>query len=63
MRRGKREARITVNAPPMLKKAIEIAAARDDRKVSHWFVRLAERDPSVQIALQQISGASERRTQ
>lgn len=54
MRREKREARITVNAPPALKKAIELAALREDRKVSHWLVRLAEQHPSVQIALQQI---------
>ena len=60
MRRDKREARITVNAAPLLKKAIEIAAAREDRKVSHWFVRLAEQHPSVQIALQQIGGAGGR---
>ena len=56
MRREKRYARITVNAPPPLKKVIEQVARREDRTVSHWFLRLAERDPSVQIALQQIGG-------
>jgi len=54
MRRDKREARITVNAPPHLKQAILQAARREDRTVSHWFLRLAEQHPSVQIALQQI---------
>lgn len=59
MRRGKREARITVNAPQHLKRAISEAAKREDRTISHWFVRLAEQHPGVQIALQQIGGAGE----
>ena len=43
-----------------LKRAISEAAKREDRTVSHWFVRLAEQHPGVQIALQQIGGAGER---
>lgn len=57
MRRDKREARITVNAPPEIKRAILEAAKREDRTISHWFLRLAEQHPGVQIALQRI-GAS-----
>jgi len=60
VRREKREARITVNAPPLLRKAIKRVADREDRKVSHWFVRLAEQHPSVQLELQLIGGAGER---
>lgn len=57
MRRDKRQARITVNSPPQLHAAIKLVAKQEDRTVSHWLLRLAERDPSIQIALQQIGGA------
>lgn len=54
MSRGKREARITVNAPTPLKLALREVARREDRSVSTWLIRLAEQHPSVQIVLQQI---------
>lgn len=60
MRRDKREAPITVRVPPVLKQAIKRAAEREDRKVSHWLLRLAENHPSVQTELQLIGGASGR---
>jgi len=58
MSRPKREAPITLHAPPPLKRAIKEAAKRDDRSVSHWLIRLAEKDPSVQIVLQQIGATN-----
>lgn len=54
MTRGKREAPITMRVPPSLKLALREVARREDRSVSSWLLRLAEREPSVQIALQQI---------
>lgn len=60
MRRDKREAPVTIKMPPTLKQAIRQIAKSEDRSVSHWLMRLAERDPSVQIALQQIAGSSGR---
>lgn len=56
MRREKREAPLTVHAPKPLKLAIKKVASSEDRSASTWLLRLAEREPSVQIALQQISG-------
>ena len=56
MRREKREAPLTVHAPKPLKLALKEVARREDRTVSTWLLRLAEREPSVQIALQQIGG-------
>ncbi len=58
-RREKREAPLTVHAPRPLKAALKEVARREDRSVSTWLLRLAEREPSVQIALQQIGGLRE----
>jgi len=55
-RRAKREAPVTVHMPPPLKTAVRQVARREDRSVSMWLVRLAEKEPSVQIVLQQIEG-------
>lgn len=57
MRREKREAPLTVHAPRPMKLALKEVARREDRSVSTWLLRLAEREPSVQIALQQIGSA------
>ena len=57
MKRAKREAPITLHAHPVLKLALREVARREDRSVSTWLLRLAEREPSVQIVLQQIGGA------
>lgn len=54
MRREKRESPITLRVPTTLKRALKEVARREDRSLSHWILRLAEREPSVQIALQQI---------
>lgn len=54
-RREKREAPITLHAPPILKKALREVAAAEDRPISTWLMRLAEKDPSVQIVMKQIS--------
>lgn len=60
MRRDKRESPVTVRVPQALKAALKEVARREDRSVSTWLLRLAEREPSVQIALQQICGAGGR---
>lgn len=54
--RDKRESPITLRVPTTLKLALREVARREDRSVSTWLLRLAEREPSVQIALQQIGG-------
>ena len=57
MNRGKRLAPITLHAPTPLKLAIRQAAKREDRTVSTYLLRLAEREPTVQVFLQQIEGS------
>ena len=59
MKRGKRESPLTVYAPRSMKLALKEVARREDRTVSTYLLRLAERDASVQIALQQIGSSGQ----